>query len=825
VPTRAAARVCAAALALALFLVVDGFSQFLPLPRRVDSDYYLIWPDAAVAWACLAASVAGVVALWVVVRIAAARRHDDVRTAARDARWLTPLFWAAPLALGVVAALPGVGSRAAPLTYFLYDLRWCWIALIAVAIGRNLWTLFRRAGASGEPARRLPLAAEALVVIAVTAWAIATTPLLRFTGAIHGDEPKYIRYIETLYQGQGFDIDAKKPMTDYRADADSHLLANLGLAAAAVVSDTHELAGDLVSFARDPLGFRWNRATAQPNWFLTGKHGTAYQVHTPGLSFLLLPGYYIDRHFLSVEPGYQGEFPAELVMTNVMMLTFYALAGAALFRLLLAATGNVRWSAAGAILAMVTLPSTSFAFQLYPETPAALIVISVVALLCFGAGTATSWLAATAAGAATSYLTWLHPRFLLLWLVLVVLGAVCLDPRQRRYFLAGAAVVMFSFCAFAYHLTGSWLPTAMYDADPESNAFVLSIIPVQMVANLLDRVWGIVPHAPILLAVPAGAIAIWRRRRRDAVAFAAIVIALLFTTASHGLGAAGATPGRHLMAIVPLMFWPLTVLAIDVWPSLPRRAALIILAVVSVETAWTYNFVHEKAIGRIVGESASGWRLNLAFPWMHTGIWDDSTANFGVLLAIIALVLVGTWWLTRAAAPNAATAPALARPEFVAAGVFAVIVASTALTAAGRDRTSPDFLPPAAEAHRRIASALVDLERCRGCRSSAPGRVDWTSFQPNSVGGITIDSRIDGREAHVIVRLTAVDASISRAEVLPFARIVVDYGDGTRPESVGVIGSSEVAHHYAGAGRYVVTVTLGLPTGLSRLERLTVVIP
>jgi hypothetical protein len=44
VPTRAAARVCAAALALALFLVVDVFSQFLPLPRRSIPDYYLIWP-------------------------------------------------------------------------------------------------------------------------------------------------------------------------------------------------------------------------------------------------------------------------------------------------------------------------------------------------------------------------------------------------------------------------------------------------------------------------------------------------------------------------------------------------------------------------------------------------------------------------------------------------------------------------------------------------------------------------------------------------------------------------------------------------------------
>ena len=83
---------------------------------------------------------------------------------------------------------------------------------------------------------------------------------------------------------------------------------------------------------------------------------------------------------------------------------------------------------------------------------------------------------------------------------------------------------------------------------------MLSIIPVQMVANLLDRVWGIVPHALILLAVLVGVIAIWRRRRRDAVASVTIVIALLLTTASHGLGAAGATPGRHLMAIVPLMF-------------------------------------------------------------------------------------------------------------------------------------------------------------------------------------------------------------------------------------------------------------------------------
>jgi hypothetical protein len=42
---------------------------------------------------------------------------------------------------------------------------------------------------------------------------------------------------------------------------------------------------------------------------------------------------------------------------------------------------------------------------------------------------------------------------------------------------------------------------------------------------------------------------------------------------------------------------------------------------------------------------------------------------------------------------------------------------------------------------------------------------------------------------------------------------------------VGVVGSTEVVHHYANAGRYVVTVTVGLPTGLPRLERLTVVIP
>ena len=37
-------------------------------------------------------------------------------------------------------------------------------------------------------------------------FAIVSSPHLRFTSVLHGDEPKYIRYAESFYQGLGVDV-------------------------------------------------------------------------------------------------------------------------------------------------------------------------------------------------------------------------------------------------------------------------------------------------------------------------------------------------------------------------------------------------------------------------------------------------------------------------------------------------------------------------------------------------------------------------------------------------------------------------------------------
>lgn len=124
---------------------------------------------------------------------------------------------------------------------------------------------------------------------------------------------------------------------------------------------------------------------------------------------MLFPGYFLDRYLLGIDAGYQNEFPAELVMTNTMMLLVYGLCGVALFRLLRHALSSDRLAALWAAIGMATMPVTAFAFQFYPELPAALLVIVVSTYLLFHA-TKSSAVAACAAGAGAASLCGASPR-------------------------------------------------------------------------------------------------------------------------------------------------------------------------------------------------------------------------------------------------------------------------------------------------------------------------------------------------------------------------------------------------------------------------------
>src|SRR4029079_5886037 len=197
------------------------------------------------------------------------------------------------------------------------------------------------------------------------------------------------------------------------------------------------LARDLRAFAAHPWKFRWNRAGDGQNGFLVGKHHTGlYQVHQPGMSVILFPGYYLDRALLGLSPGYQGEFPNELVMTTTITLLILGVSAVALFRLLRHALASeiAAWFAAA--LAMLSFPLSNFAFQFYPEIPAALLVLLVTNYVCFHAQplpaeARSPVLKALPAGIATGILVWMHPRFLVLSALLGMTAIVKTSGRPR----------------------------------------------------------------------------------------------------------------------------------------------------------------------------------------------------------------------------------------------------------------------------------------------------------------------------------------------------------------------------------------------------------
>src|SRR5204862_2550314 len=126
---------------------------------------------------------------------------------------------------------------------------------------------------------------------------------------------------------------------------------------------------DLRNFAREPSRFRWNRASAY-NGFVSGIHGGLYQEHSAGMSAVLFPGYFVDRYLLNVDSSADGKWPADFTATNLMMLLVYGVCSVVLFRLLRHALGSDVLAWIWFAAASLPLPTTAFAFQLYPELPA-----------------------------------------------------------------------------------------------------------------------------------------------------------------------------------------------------------------------------------------------------------------------------------------------------------------------------------------------------------------------------------------------------------------------------------------------------------------------
>jgi hypothetical protein len=791
-----------------LFFSAGVLGTFVPFQNPNGIEYVFVAPPAATVLPAWLLCTVVLVAAFFAVQVWTRARSPQHLADAQSGRWLAPIAAIGVIAFGILPAVPGVGEHGSVVGYILYDLRWWW-AIVLTALA--LWRADRLVGApfgrlargfaGWSPAARL-LALDTLLFVGVITWAVKTTPNA-FDNRLVGDEPKYVRYCEAWYQGQGLDISSLTFVRHQPLDARPALLRNGALLISVIPHEIDAFARDLRNFAREPTSFRWNRADGYSG-FVNGIHGGLYQQYGPGMSTLLFPGYFVDRYLLNVDASADGRWPADLTATNLMMLLTYGVCSVMLFRLLRNALGSETLAWIWAAAAMLTLPTTAFAFQLYPELPALLIILAVSNELMFADRSRS--VAAAVAGAATGALAWFHVRFLLIALCLAAVALLIKTGRAQWAFQATFGLLVFSVMMFNYHVTGSWWPTALWDVNGMGVAFNNMAFLLNLIGYALDRRWGLLPHSLLLLGALPGLLVLGRQSRTHAAFVAVVVLALAVVSAGHTLIGADTTPDRLVVAVTPLLIWPVAVLVRRFWASQAIRIVTVVLGAISLDAGRAYNWNHSKEFGLMRDVSLSGWKPNLGFPDIRGEAWVVSHANFVLFLCLVVLVLGLSWLAFRHAARPA---PAARASRLVPAMTIVGLIGSfSAATSANGDWTHPLYLLDDSAARAAAVPAIVNADRCF-CFSSARGHVDWTTMGPNSARSALVGLYPDG--LHLIVHVLVQGDGKTPA----FGRMRVEFGDGGETAWDGVLIERRVAHTYRQPGSYPVKVWFQLPARVS----------
>jgi len=779
-------RVVAAALLSAVNLwLAQG--RFVPLLASGHPAYALVSPSFAEFLAWFAGALAVLLALQFVVR-----RGRGSQEFFESTDHLNPLWWSALSLLPLLNLFDAIVGRIPALTYVFWELRWYWWLVLAVAVIRPI-----AIGTNGEAWWRLsPRAMMAALVIGPLAVAVWSTPHLRFSGVLHGDEPKYLRYAENFYQGVGFDVTKKLPLTEWPAGAGPRLWKNVTLTASALAEE----AGLLIDDVRRLLGLqappRLVSGAPTPDLFFTGKHpGTLYQLHNPGISFLIFPGYLIDRVWTGTGVGYQNEFPAEMPALHVVLLALFAAYVVALHGFLLASSVRPAHAYGLAMLGAVALPAGAFAFQVYPEVAAGVIVLLLATELIAERPPGSLRLAVL--GVLSGFLPWLHVRLGLVTAVTVVFVSIRTERewRERLWFVAGAGIGLAALSAYTYRLTGSLIPLATYGTDaPLSFGRAAQGVP----AFLIDRDWGLFAHAPIYLIAVAGLGLVLRERRRLATIVIVLFAAVAVPAAAHGFWAGGSTPGRYLVAGAPLLL-AFAGHAWSKWSSSRLFTAVAIVTVlITLETAIAYNWHHVKEYGPLVAQGISGWRPNLLFPSVGMGAWTDSARELS-LLAAWTLVLAGAvlaGYRRGGRLPSTRTLPLAA----IAVVLVGVAVAGEAISAVTSVRSAERYVIGPRDARERVLETFAALPHCALCLVTGQAAGDPSIALDNDVGFVVIrvESRIltAGEPVFVTIRPR------SAAGEYIVGTIRVDFGDGEMGVYPRQFADRVVDHVYARPGTY-----------------------
>jgi hypothetical protein len=202
-----------------------------------------------------------------------------------------------------------------------------------------------------------------------------------------------------------------------------------------------------------------------------------------------------------------------------------------------------------------TLPIAPYALLIFPEVPAALLLLYATRRLSAADSTVVQWFMA---GAAVGFLPWLHQRFAPTAALLALLYLVRIFRSHRRRALIPGLIplVILGLALLGYNL---WMYHSPFQSVADHAGFSGPTGTVNgFFGLLLDAQWGLLIAAPVYLLAFVAIPMWWSRARATALVALAAILPYVLVIASYRVwwGEWG-PPARYLVPIVPLAAGPL----------------------------------------------------------------------------------------------------------------------------------------------------------------------------------------------------------------------------------------------------------------------------
>ncbi|MEL7208324.1 MAG: hypothetical protein AAGK32_08865, partial [Actinomycetota bacterium] len=320
---------------------------------------------------------------------------------------------------------------------------------------------------------------------------------------------------------------------------------------------------------------------------------------------------------------------------------------------------STRWAVLVVGGLSVTAPLVAYGSQLYPELPAALVVMTGVAALTGPLGRRGQAVAALSVVA----LPWLAVKYTPVAAALAVAAVVLLarrgDGRRAGVLVGVLAVAGVAYLWFHQGVYGGWTAYASGDHFVDGELLALGTDPdpggraYRLAGLLTDRDFGLVAWAPAYLLVVAAVVAFVRARPQGwAIVVGPLAVGWLNATFVAESMHDWSWPGRQVVVVLPL-----AVLVTAWWIDRVRAARLPFALLTAVALfLWAWLQVEIAARGTSFSLAVDFHRTDNPLYGLWTAVRPDHrnpSASTGVVAVLwIAVLGLFAWWGHRSVRPR-----------------------------------------------------------------------------------------------------------------------------------------------------------------------------